>query len=212
MPIKSLAVASALVLGTFAFIAPHADAAIIDFEDVASEKLIINSSVISEGFVVTHAGSFAELLNNLHQGATDFSGDGTNRLISFNTSTITVSSQNGSNFNVSSFLGGESWISMPHYWSTQIEAVATLAGGGTTTQDFNLDIIKNPLTGMQLFQFNSSFKNLTKVTFHGIGRIPEFSLDNITTSAATSAVPEPETYAMLLAGLGLMGFVARRKA
>ena len=26
-----------------------------------------------------------------------------------------------------------------------------------------------------------------------------------------SAVPEPETYAMLLAGLGLMGFVARRK-
>ena len=27
-----------------------------------------------------------------------------------------------------------------------------------------------------------------------------------------SAVPEPETYGMLLAGLGLMGFVARRKA
>ncbi|WP_317205306.1 FxDxF family PEP-CTERM protein [Janthinobacterium sp.] len=27
-----------------------------------------------------------------------------------------------------------------------------------------------------------------------------------------SAVPEPETYAMLLAGLGLLGFAARRKA
>ena len=26
-----------------------------------------------------------------------------------------------------------------------------------------------------------------------------------------SAVPEPETYAMLLAGLGLIGFAARRK-
>ena len=25
------------------------------------------------------------------------------------------------------------------------------------------------------------------------------------------AVPEPETYAMLLAGLGMMGFVARRR-
>lgn len=29
--------------------------------------------------------------------------------------------------------------------------------------------------------------------------------------AAISAVPEPETYAMLLAGLGLLGFMARRK-
>ncbi|MBI4937303.1 MAG: DUF1566 domain-containing protein [Nitrosomonadales bacterium] len=30
-------------------------------------------------------------------------------------------------------------------------------------------------------------------------------------SAAVSAVPEPETYAMLLAGLGLLGFTARRR-
>jgi hypothetical protein len=27
----------------------------------------------------------------------------------------------------------------------------------------------------------------------------------------TAAVPEPETYAMMLAGLGLLGFVARRR-
>ena len=32
------------------------------------------------------------------------------------------------------------------------------------------------------------------------------------TLAAVTAVPEPETYAMLLAGLGLMGFVARRRS
>jgi hypothetical protein len=28
---------------------------------------------------------------------------------------------------------------------------------------------------------------------------------------AVTAVPEPETYAMLLAGLGLVGFAARRR-
>ena len=31
------------------------------------------------------------------------------------------------------------------------------------------------------------------------------------TLSVTSAVPEPETYGMMLAGLGLMGFVARRR-
>jgi hypothetical protein len=34
------------------------------------------------------------------------------------------------------------------------------------------------------------------------------SLDNV---SLTTAVPEPETYAMLLAGLGLVGFAARRR-
>jgi hypothetical protein len=33
----------------------------------------------------------------------------------------------------------------------------------------------------------------------------------ITSFSLTSAVPEPETYAMLMAGLGLVGFVARRR-
>lgn len=34
------------------------------------------------------------------------------------------------------------------------------------------------------------------------------ALDNV---SVTAAVPEPETYAMLIAGLGLLGFAARRK-
>lgn len=33
----------------------------------------------------------------------------------------------------------------------------------------------------------------------------------VSLSAPVGAVPEPETYAMMLAGLGLMGFVARRR-
>ena len=42
----------------------------------------------------------------------------------------------------------------------------------------------------------------------------DYSLNNIKITevgAAATAVPEPEAYAMMLAGLGLIGFAARRK-
>ncbi len=42
----------------------------------------------------------------------------------------------------------------------------------------------------------------------GVGNTYTFTL---TQTPTVSAIPEPETYAMLLAGLGLMGAVARRK-
>ena len=36
-------------------------------------------------------------------------------------------------------------------------------------------------------------------------------VSNTTTLYSMAPVPEPETYAMLLAGLGLVGFMARRR-
>lgn len=39
----------------------------------------------------------------------------------------------------------------------------------------------------------------------------EAYFDNVILDAVVSTVPEPETYAMLLAGLGLLGFMARRR-
>ena len=46
----------------------------------------------------------------------------------------------------------------------------------------------------------------TGMVFNGQGLTPEMAF-----SVSISAVPEPETYAMLLAGLGLMGFMSRRR-
>lgn len=45
-----------------------------------------------------------------------------------------------------------------------------------------------------------------KFTTSGVGQTHS-AIDNIT----INAVPEPETYAMMLAGLGILGFAARRK-
>ncbi|HJU98975.1 MAG TPA: PEP-CTERM sorting domain-containing protein [Burkholderiaceae bacterium] len=51
----------------------------------------------------------------------------------------------------------------------------------------------------------------TKLKFVAVGTSDSYgtSIDKV---SLTSAVPEPETYGMLLAGLGLVAFVARRKA
>jgi hypothetical protein len=39
----------------------------------------------------------------------------------------------------------------------------------------------------------------------------ETSISNYSVSFATAPIPEPETYAMLLAGLGFLGFMERRR-
>lgn len=55
--------------------------------------------------------------------------------------------------------------------------------------------------------FASSSEVITGITFSSFGNA--FETDNHAFSV--TAVPEPETYAMLLAGLGLIGTIARRR-
>jgi MYXO-CTERM domain-containing protein len=57
------------------------------------------------------------------------------------------------------------------------------------------------------FQLNAS--GITRLSFFATGRSDGYggSLDNV----SVSAVPEVETYAMLLAGLGLLGVASRRR-
>jgi hypothetical protein len=43
------------------------------------------------------------------------------------------------------------------------------------------------------------------------GTANQTGFDNITFGSSTPVVPEPETYALMLAGLGVLGYVARRR-
>ncbi len=53
--------------------------------------------------------------------------------------------------------------------------------------------------------------SLLGLTFSGPGLKNNFTLNGHLTDFTTSPAPEPETYAMLLAGLGIVSFLGRRK-
>ena len=61
----------------------------------------------------------------------------------------------------------------------------------------------------QQYTSNVLLTGNTRLTFSAIGKSDSYggSLDNV----SVTAVPEPETYAMMLAGLALMGTIARRR-
>ena len=77
------------------------------------------------------------------------------------------------------------------------------------TDGAGLHITTLPLdnqVGLQTVVFN--FSGLTSFSVGGSGTF--FQLDNVVVDGVTS-VPEPATYALLIGGLGAVGFVIRRR-
>lgn len=67
--------------------------------------------------------------------------------------------------------------------------------------------------GNYYFAYDASVMGNIQTGFEGAGNYLQFAAWPVHTGdvAAISQVPEPGTYAMLLAGLGLIGFIGRRK-
>lgn len=71
-----------------------------------------------------------------------------------------------------------------------------------------------PTTAAGTLQFIgfTSTQAFNRIVFEGAGCCSSsFAMDNVVYANALAPVPEPETYALLLAGLGLMGAVVRKR-
>lgn len=101
-----------------------------------------------------------------------------------------------------------------NYIPDQFDVVGTRADGSTVTQSFAINKTLNDdgLLTFTTYQANANFTNLVSLRFTTSGT-PDplrngFSIDNI----VVGAVPEPETYALMLLGLAGVAALARRRS
>ncbi|MDP3538853.1 MAG: FxDxF family PEP-CTERM protein [Azonexus sp.] len=94
----------------------------------------------------------------------------------------------GGNLQTLAFAADATLASVPFDWTT---------GASTGTQGFTYTFMEAGTTTLAIGVVDANDFNMTSAVW----------IDNVT----ITPVPEPENYAMLLAGLGLMGLIARRR-
>ena len=128
--------------------------------------------------------------------------NGTPYLLDYTGGLLSVSRTDSQNFTLHSFDMALGWYSSSP--TANVDVTYYLAGGGTSLQTLPLTLA---------YQTFSPELSLSQVTFDlstgGLGGY--ISLDNLNVDGA-APVPEPETYALMLAGLALVGTVARRRS
>lgn len=191
-----------------------AHATVVNFNDQGNNYG--NTNFVSDGFRFSTSSPFGSVFTTSSQvcsPACPVSGS-VELLIPYGPSTVTLTAANGSPFDLTNFLAAgtfnlSSWG--PNYDPTTITITGHLVTGGTVTESFGIASSGNGALPFTLESANASFTNLSSVTFTSSGSdfpiYNGFALDDVN----VTAVPENSSTALMLAGLGLVGLVARRR-
>ncbi|WP_348698269.1 FxDxF family PEP-CTERM protein [Duganella fentianensis] len=101
------------------------------------------------------------------------------------------------------YMSGNSFLATSYLGSYSASGSAFWSGSPTGTSSFTISPQNANLLGLGV--------TLDSVLIQYGNGTSTSTLDKVMFGVNVSAVPEPETYAMMLAGLGLIGFAARRR-
>jgi hypothetical protein len=180
--------------------AMQASAAVLDFESLSSveDNLNVGLSYVESGFRLDDVGG-SSAFGFATWGTSNMFYTGSTALMNNDYDALTqLTAVGGGNFNLNAM---DMAVMFPAIQPDGVDVTFTGTRFDNSTVATTFHVADS---GVQNFTF-SGFTNLTKVTWSANSNVAQF--DNIN----VAAVPEPETYAMFLAGLGLMGFMARRR-
>lgn len=187
----------------------QAQAQTIDFDELAHRSLIgyqTWSHIDADGF------RFDNSVDNNHalgvwssNSSWQADSDGAAVFVNYGYSTTTMSHLGGQAFNFGSIDFGDVYNRAQ---PATVRFTFDYAAGGSSVSDVVLDSLR----GLQTLTFNQT--DLARVswqTIAGGGGWGQFDNVNVGMAAVMAPVPEPETYALMLAGLAMVAFMVRRR-
>jgi hypothetical protein len=191
------------------FSGTYVDMYLKDYPSLSEEKVYLDAALAST--ITGHVGSQAD-----------------SRLVSFSSTTDTLDAANG--FSQISALDGyinNITITAPGYWfedlifsvnlspnnNMDLSILATDKSGGTDTfANWVAEGLGNGENRIMVLSTGGNLmQSVTINSYYGMQSLGGVDALKQTEISGITPVPEPETYAMLLAGLGLVGFAVRRK-
>lgn len=199
-----------LVAVTAALLASSAMAAKIDFESQDDGYGYYDYSFVEDGFRVSYA-SISDFGFYLMDDPADHLGrcnpacasNGTTAFYGFNESSITFNRENNGLFSFTALDAAKTFLGDGRPLTLTLTAMGV---NGIITSTIFLEA--NLAETFSNFNFEN-FVNISSLTITGGQEFPEFAIDNLILSP--SEVPEPASLATLIAGLGIIGAVRRRR-